>query len=84
MDVFNQSYQLRLKRESQLCGDNNFQGIKDEYVKVFSQIKGIRMALSNLGCTEVRNKQTGEVNLGAMVINVQRQLNMLMEIWSEH
>lgn len=42
------------------------------------------MALSNLGCTEVRNKQTAEVNLGAMVINVQRQLNMLMEIWSEH
>lgn len=42
------------------------------------------MALSNLGCTEVRNKQTEEVNLGAMAINVQRQLNMLMEILSEH
>lgn len=42
------------------------------------------MALSNLGCSEVRNKQTGEVNLKAMVINVQRQPNMLMEIRSKH
>lgn len=68
MDVFNQSYQLRLKRELLLCRDNHCKYLKDEYLKVLSSIKAIRIALSNLGCFEVRHKQTEKVNLRPRVV----------------
>lgn len=81
--MFNQSYQLRLKKELLLCRDNHFKDLKDEYLKVFSSIKAIGIALSNLGCFEVRHKQTGKVNLRAMAVNVQELQNTFIKISSE-
>lgn len=68
MDVFNQSYQLRLKRELLLCRDNHYKYLKDEYLEVLSSIKATRIAWSNLGCFEVRHKQTDTVNLRPRVV----------------
>lgn len=51
-----------------MCSDNHCKYLKDEYLKVLSSIKAIRIALSNLRCAEVRHKQTEKVNLRLRVV----------------